>query len=113
VLEWAAQRSDYHQSDRATVWGMQWLLHIRNGVSWSQVNVADLIAKGYLGWVKFANHQVGWASGTKGEVLMTRDGGKRLNRDYPPKHMLGSEMSTAEMASPNRPSLSLQTLATS
>ncbi len=74
------------------------LLHTQSGVTWSQVPLTDVIGDSFVGWVKFANSDLGWASGANGEVLKTIDGGKTWTRDPIPEHLLISGMSTGDMA---------------
>jgi photosystem II stability/assembly factor-like uncharacterized protein len=42
------------------------------------------VGDNFIGWVRFASKDVGWAWGVKGEVATTHDGGKTWTRDNIP-----------------------------
>jgi photosystem II stability/assembly factor-like uncharacterized protein len=60
-------------------WGH--LLHIKDRRDSSEVPLTGSIGDSFIGWVRFATKDIGWAWGGHGEIVMTRDGGKTWTRE--------------------------------
>jgi photosystem II stability/assembly factor-like uncharacterized protein len=60
------------------------LLHNTDGVSWPQTTLLNRGKEPFLGFVKFTSKNVGWVTGLRDEIVMTRDGGKTWKRDQGP-----------------------------
>jgi photosystem II stability/assembly factor-like uncharacterized protein len=59
------------------------LIH-QKGFELSEVSLNDSLPDTFVGWVRFASKDVGWAWGVNGEIVMTRDGGKTWTREANP-----------------------------
>jgi photosystem II stability/assembly factor-like uncharacterized protein len=83
----------------AGAWGH--LMHTRDGVGWHQVPFNGL-SDTFVAHVKYINKDRGWAWGTKGEILMTRDAGKTWTQEDSPLRVgPDREITTGEMAVTN------------
>ena len=71
------------QSEVWVAGGWSHLVH-KQGYDLSEVPLNASLPDNFIGWVRFASKDVGWAWGVKGEVVMTRDGGKTWTRDNIP-----------------------------
>jgi photosystem II stability/assembly factor-like uncharacterized protein len=60
--------------------GWSRLVH-KQGYDWSEVPLNDSMGDNFIGWVRFASKDIGWAWGVKGEIVVTRDGGKTWTRE--------------------------------
>jgi photosystem II stability/assembly factor-like uncharacterized protein len=74
------------------------LLHIQDGRN-SEVPVTGTVGATFIGWVRFATKDSGWAWGVNGEIVKTTDGGKTWTREASPlKIEPNSEISTGDGA---------------
>ena len=63
--------------------GWSHLVH-KQGYGLSEVPFNDSLPDTFIGWVRFASKDVGWAWGVHGEIVTTRDGGKTWTREASP-----------------------------
>jgi photosystem II stability/assembly factor-like uncharacterized protein len=81
-------------------WG--YLLHTRNGVKWSEIQLGGQAAANYWGYVKLTPEGRGWAWGPKCNFAVTRDFGKTWTEEACPlKPELSSDIALEGMALTN------------
>ena len=80
----------------AGAWGF--LYHTTNSVAWSKVSLGKSFDEHYVGFVKFVTGERGWASGTKCDIVTTRDAGKSWTPEECPLSLdVRGEVSTGQM----------------
>lgn len=75
------------------------LLHTKDGVTWSKVPVPSRPSGSMFSSVRFINDNVGWACGAFGEIIVTRNGGKKWAKEDIPGHIPVKYVSAQEIAS--------------
>jgi len=82
--------------------GWSHLVH-KQGYDLSEVPLKDSLPDNFIGWVRFTTKDTGWAWGVKGEVVITRDGGKTWTPEAIPLKLNPDSdfMGDGTMAGPN------------
>lgn len=60
------------------------ILHHTDSVTWSQKTLLNRGGESFQGFVKFTSKNLGWVTGLRDEIVITRDGGKTWKRDPGP-----------------------------
>jgi photosystem II stability/assembly factor-like uncharacterized protein len=82
-----AQCTDIELVGPSDVWiagALGHLIHSPDGFSWNEVPLTPNMDDHFVGWVKFADRETGWAWGVHGEIATTHDGGHTWTQEPNP-----------------------------